>query len=684
YALYAEEAGYSDDGDWTILGDNIYSAVPGNVGIGTQNPITPLHVHGQGAFGNTVNSTKANRALNLIATDAVMRIWRTTDNTAFDPGVEIIWGNQPSQGDEGNFWWDFHLKGSDGSFNIRDRSFGQGNETRLAIDTSGNVGLGTTTPDERLHIAGALVIEEMVSGSLSDSLVTWDPVSNKLNVISMSSFVGGDNDWTLDGDTLYSAVDSTITIKGGNVGIGTPIPSSRLTLGGDDPHITFDASGSSHSMGLRFSHNGTVKYQWAFDEPSGDINFDWDMDDTGTGDILFKRHGDDRLAIRNNGDIQFKRYGDPMLAIRGSDGNVGIGTSNPNSILTIAGDDPYLTFDASATSHEMGMNFSHNGILKYTWSFDEPSNDITFDWDLDDAGSGDILFKKYGDDRLAIRNNGDVQFKRYGDPMLAIRGIDGNVGIGTSAPFRRLTITGEETDIRLDINSGSPTPTEGLEFAMDGIDRSSIQYEKSTNNLVIEFDKDNSGLGDIQFKRHGDDRLAIRNDGNVGIGTSTPTRTLDVNGEVKIGMMNLNNTFENIVVADMEGVLHIRDAATLGGGTPSLWAEMGPDIHNINPGNVGIGTPMPTHTLDVMGEARIEIMNMNNTLNNVVVADEFGVLHIRDAFTLGGFSKNIKDVLRLEPRNTYPANPEEGDIFVNANDHNIYCYLNGEWKQLNN
>jgi len=199
--------------------------------------------------------------------------------------------------------------------------------------------------------------------------------------------------------------------------------------------------------------------------------------------------------------------------------------------------------------------------------------------------------------------------------------------------------------------------------------------------------------------------MRIDANGNVGIGTSAPTRTLDVNGEVKIGMMNPNNSLDNIVVADVEGVLHIRDAATLGGGGMSLWIENGPDIHNINPGNVGIGTPMPMHMLDVAGDARIEIMNMNNTLNNVVVADAEGVLHIRDVFTIGGFSKtihtdangnvgigtdkptakaHIKDVLRLEPRDTYPQTPEEGDIFVNANDHNIYCFLNGTWQQLNN
>ena len=236
YALYADTAGYSEDTDWTLSDDDMYANIPGNVGIGTQNPVTSLHVHGKGAFGNAVNTTKANRALNLVASDAVMRIWRTTDNTSFDPGVELIWGNQPTQSDDGNYWWDFFLRSSDGSFNIRDRSFGQGNATRLAIDTSGFIGLGTTTPNERLHVAGAMVIEEMVSGSLSDSLVLWDPIDSKLKVTSLSGLMG-DNDWTLDGDTLHSAVDSTVTIKDGKVGIGTDTPEELL-------HV-YESTGSS-------------------------------------------------------------------------------------------------------------------------------------------------------------------------------------------------------------------------------------------------------------------------------------------------------------------------------------------------------------------------------------------------------------------------------------------------------
>jgi len=46
-------------------------------------------------------------------------------------------------------------------------------------------------------------------------------------------------------------------------------------------------------------------------------------------------------------------------------------------------------------------------------------------------------------------------------------------------------------------------------------------------------------------------------------------------------------------------------------------------------------------------------------------------------------SLHIRDVLRLEPRNSAPPNPAEGDIYVNSTNHSIYCYLDGDWKPLN-
>jgi hypothetical protein len=128
--------------------------------------------------------------------------------------------------------------------------------------------------------------------------------------------------------------------------------------------------------------------------------------------------------------------------------------------------------------------------------------------------NGDIVFKRLGDDRLAIRNDGSVQFKKIGDDRLAIA-VNGNVGIGTAAPMKKFTVEGEEPDIMLNQMSGSPTNVQALSFAVDGMEQSGIHHDKSTGNLVVEFDKADLGAGDILFKRHGDDMLALRNNGDI-------------------------------------------------------------------------------------------------------------------------------------------------------------------------
>jgi len=43
---------------------------------------------------------------------------------------------------------------------------------------------------------------------------------------------------------------------------------------------------------------------------------------------------------------------------------------------------------------------------------------------------------------------------------------------------------------------------------------------------------------------------------------------------------------------------------------------------------------------------------------------------------------SLSDVLKLIPQSTAPTAPTEGELYVNSNDHHIYCYLNGAWRQL--
>ena len=97
----------------------------------------------------------------------------------------------------------------------------------------------------------------------------------------------------------------------------------------------------------------------------------------------------------------------------------------------------------------------------------------------------------------------------------------------------------------------------------------------------------------------GEECLTIAKTGNVGIGATGPTQTLDVSGNVKIlgalyDSTDTSGTAGQVLTSTITGTLW----AAGGGG--SLWTENGSDIY-YNTGNVGINNATPGYTLDVGG-----------------------------------------------------------------------------------
>ncbi len=389
----------------------------------------------------------------------------------------------------------------------------------------------------------------------ASGLMIYNNSENCFNFFNGTTWIkivaGQDEDWTISGSDMFNN-------NPGNIGIGTSTPDTKLTIHGDETNVKLDMNQASPNptQGLILAVDHVEKGSFHIEKLTNNLVIEADKNDSGFGDILLKKHGDDRLAIRSNGDIQFKRHGDERLSIIGPVGNVGIGTALPDSRLTITGDATDVKLDMNQASENLtqGLIFAIDHTARGSFHIEKLTNNLVIEADKNDSGFGDILLKKHGDDRLAIRSNGDIQFKRHGDERLSIIGPVGNVGIGTALPDSRLTITGDATDVKLDMNQASENLTQGLIFAIDHTARGSFHIEKLTNNLVIEADKNDSGFGDILLKKHGDDRLAIRNNGdvhfkkegsdklvikgdngNVGIGTSNPASKLDVNGSVKVG-----------------------------------------------------------------------------------------------------------------------------------------------------
>ena len=100
----------------------------------------------------------------------------------------------------------------------------------------------------------------------------------------------------------------------------------------------------------------------------------------------------------------------------------------------------------------------------------------------------------------------------------------GNVGIGSTAPAKKLDIAGNiGTTTRVEYNDGivsGYTGIDGTNVDIGALSNHGVRVE--TNNLV---------------------RMSVTNGGNVGIGTTLPSTALDVAGSATVDGLNINSTY---------------------------------------------------------------------------------------------------------------------------------------------
>ena len=194
---------------------------------------------------------------------------------------------------------------------------------------------------------------------------------------------------------------------------------------------------------------------------------------------------------------------------------------------------------------------------------------------------------------------------------------DGRVGIGTNTPTQRLSI------------EGNTTITENLSVGGEIQINSGRLVNVYHDDLVLLDPADRS----FRVFLSGDEKFAILNNGNTGIGTSTPEVRLDVNGdaiirndlEVKGNLSVLGSTTQLDTLVYATSALNV---VNIGTGPAATIKQTGdqPVAHFLDdnetalfidgktatPGFVGIGTDAPHEKLTVVG---------NITASNVIYAD---------------------------------------------------------------
>jgi hypothetical protein len=144
------------------------------------------------------------------------------------------------------------------------------------------------------------------------------------------------------------------------------------------------------------------------------------------------------------------------------------------------------------------------------------------------GGNGSYLTFNNGDANIVINNNGsgrDLSFKTYDGSSNSERmriDKDGNLGIGTTSPTARL-------DVLTNSATGDNSIDRHVRFRADnGEQRFNFFVGRSGNSPNLQM-YDSSEVVKIVFNTADNSYF---NGGNLGIGTTSPTKTLQVNGSI--------------------------------------------------------------------------------------------------------------------------------------------------------
>ena len=181
--------------------------------------------------------------------------------------------------------------------------------------------------------------------------------------------------------------------------------------------------------------------------------------------------------------------------------------------------------------------------------------------------------------------------------------ILGKLGVGTTQPQEMLHVNGA-------IRGGGANG----EVTLKG-DNGSVTIG-ATDAQTMTFNTDKSKYA---FNINGTNRMTIQNNGNVGIGLSTPYGRLHINGgalRLGVGSSEAARTANVLEFGDNSYV-------KIGEWQKDNMLSFKAHSFNFNVGNVGIGTTTPQYNLDVAGTIRAEELIVETTGADYVFADDY-------------------------------------------------------------
>ncbi len=593
----------NDSSSATLSDTRMVILYSGNVGIGTTVPTELLHVE-----GNVLSS-------GLIAGDT-LEILDTTNSTSAITGSAVFGGGIGVSGDiysTGGIYnslvsteqielesalnsygidllmnyvgyTDSIMKintvdSGSSSFNFVD--YKAAGTSKYVVKGDGSVGIGTTSPQDKLHLyngAGSNnILLTSLAGSSTDSTGIFFSNDNvpsenrfktKMLAVGDGSFGKSSLFFTLNdqNDSTSATLSDTrmVILYSGNVGIGTTVPTELLQVQGNilssgiitgDTLEILDTTNSTSAItgsavfggGIGVSgdiystggiYNSLVSTeQIELESALNSYGMDLLMNYVGYTDSIMKINTVDSGSASFNF-VDYKAAGTSKYTIKG-DGSVGIGTTTPQDKLHLynasGSNNILLSSLAGSATDSTGIFFANDNL---------PSEN-RFKTKILAVGDG-----SFGQSSLffSLNNQNDSSSATISDTRMVVMN-SGNVGIGTTSPTDKLQVYNNTGSSNILISGFASAATDniGIHFSNDDspsnnrfktkiVAVGSGAFGKSELHFLV------NGTNDSSSASLSDTRMMISTNGNVGIGTTTPSQLLHVEGNVYVNPSNSINT----------------------------------------------------------------------------------------------------------------------------------------------
>jgi hypothetical protein len=474
---------------------------------------------------------------------------------------------------------------------------------RLVINTAGNIGIGTTSPASRLHLANSSTAANIVfeAGSTADG----GAANSGWAAINFNGFFNGTeqrintskNRWRLvceqrtTEDKMFletfngGATTNLMTFTtAGNIGIGTQSPNSCLTIlkngGTSGTPLLEMVSNDTWGHGVSFRNTSTNGKEYQI--------YNYGTNGVSPGNLVFLGPTDSIMTLSSNN-------------------NVGIGTLTPGYRLDVNG-----SFRIAPRGYGESSSGIVNGIVLYNSQYNGSGDGTSIVFDHS--------FGNLGQDRLSSitsicpsGNYGQVTDLVFKTTMSGVSGErmrisgNGNVGIGVNSPNYNLEVYGN-------ISSYSGA-FYGLDESMHITTNTEFELLRTRNGAGIwgkKLTSNNNGC--LLFKTHSlyntpVTRMMITDGGYIGMGTTSPGSFLHVKGDIATDVMRIENTnsngFASIQCKNNVGTFaYAGIGCSLVGNLANKFYLSNNSVTEViltNDGKVGINIRDPSYPLTVVG-----------------------------------------------------------------------------------